>query len=100
LITIFFYYKKTFKYIFNSQKLKNKVNLFKFLFKIFNNLVFIILIQFIKKAKVSLDDGILFKKTKFLQHCFFKLKLFYPFELNKLNNLKFKLNKYNNLIDS
>lgn len=99
-LRFFFTTKKRLNISLNVQRSKYNVNLVKSLFKIFNNLVFIILIQLIKDSKINLDNSILLKKSKFLQYCFMKLKLFYPFESNKLSNLKFKSNKYNNLIES
>lgn len=81
----------------NIKRSKYNIKLFRSFFKIFNNLIFIILIQFIRTSNINLDNSLLFKKSKFLQYCFMKLKLYFPV---KSTNLVFKSNKYNNLLDA
>lgn len=76
---------------------KHNLKLFRPFFKLFNSLVFIILIQFIRTSNIDLGNSLLVKKSKFLQYCFMKLKLYYPV---KSNSLVFKSNKYNNLFDA
>lgn len=83
----------------NIYKIQLNNKLRKFLFNIFNNLIFILLIHKIKFSNKNLNN-FSFNQTRFIKFCFNKLKLSYPVKFNKVGNLQFNYNKYNNLIDS